>query len=126
MVRLVTSALQRRNLIHVECNLVLSRLPALVVNGDDITIVVENFEGLIDTDVKHRSKLADPALDRSGVAGAMQVLESVAAEGRERIERERERSASVTGRPANAGNWRAGAEDDDRSDPSPSAPKIGW
>lgn len=75
-------------------NMVLSRAFRLsFVNGDDITIVVENFEGLIDTDVEDKSKLVDLALDSSGVAGAMQVLESVAAEGREWIERERERSA---------------------------------
>ncbi len=102
-------------------NMVLSRAFRLsFVNGDDITIVVENFEGLIDTDVEDKSKLVDLALDSSGVAGAMQVLESVAAEGREWIERERERTARRW-RDWKAGERRqleSGAEDvDDRGDP---------
>ncbi|TWP52712.1 hypothetical protein FKR81_10465 [Lentzea tibetensis] len=62
-----------------------------LVNDDEITVVMENFEGLVDKAVEDKKKLAELALENSGVTSALRILESVAAEGREWIEKERER-----------------------------------
>lgn len=62
-----------------------------LVNSQDVTVVVENFDGLTDTDQEDRDALSRMALDTSGVATALHVLEAVAAEGRDWIIRESER-----------------------------------
>lgn len=62
-----------------------------LVNSQDVTVVVENFDGLADTDQEDRAALSRMALDTSGVATALHVLEAVAAEGRDWIIRESER-----------------------------------
>lgn len=62
-----------------------------LVNDRDITVVMENFEGLVDAAVEDKKKLTELALENSGVTSALRILESVAAEGREWIEKERER-----------------------------------
>ncbi len=61
-----------------------------LVNGQEITVLVENFDGLTDA-AETKSYLTRLALDASGVASALHILEAVAAEGREWIQRERER-----------------------------------
>jgi hypothetical protein len=62
-----------------------------LVNDDEITVVMENFEGLVDTAVEDKKKLAELALENSGVTSALRILESVAAEGKDWIDKERER-----------------------------------
>src|SRR5262249_5584075 len=75
-------------------SLVLSRAFRLSLsNGQDITVLVENFDGLVDTTVEDKHQLVDVALDTSGVAAALHILEAIAAEGGEWIDRERERRA---------------------------------
>jgi hypothetical protein len=73
--------------------LVLSRTFRLsLVNNQLISVRVENFdEGLIDRLKENRRHLLELALDVAGVNGALRILESVAAEGRDWIERERRR-----------------------------------
>lgn len=61
------------------------------VNDEKITVVMENFEGLVDTAVEDKKKLAELALENSGVTSALRILESVAAEGKDWIDKERER-----------------------------------
>jgi hypothetical protein len=61
-----------------------------LVNGTEITAVVENFAGIADPG-EDSSRLLRMALDNSGIAGALHVLEAVAAEGREWITREQAR-----------------------------------
>src|SRR5262249_23761871 len=49
--------------------LVLSRAFRLSLsNGQDITVLVENFDGLVDTTVEDKHQLVNLALDTSGVA----------------------------------------------------------
>ena len=63
-----------------------------LVSGQAITVVVENFDdGLLDRMREDPRRLFELALDTSGVAGALRILEAVAAEGREWITQERER-----------------------------------
>ena len=62
------------------------------VHGRVITVVVENFDdGLIDRMREDPQRLFELALDTSGVAGALRVLEAIAAEGKEWIAQERAR-----------------------------------
>jgi hypothetical protein len=84
-----------------------------LVNEQTIEVVVDNYDGLIDEAIEDKSQLDNVALDSSGVAVALQILEAVAAEGREWIARERDRRnrrwhewersrehrAAITGRP---------------------------
>lgn len=61
-----------------------------LLDGQDITVVVENFDGLADAQ-EDPSRLLRMALDSSGISGALHILEAVAAEGRDWIDREHER-----------------------------------
>ncbi len=74
-------------------SLVISRKFQLsLVNDQTIEVVVDNYEGLLDeATTEDKSHLDDIALDSSGVAVALQILEAVAAEGREWIAREQDR-----------------------------------
>lgn len=74
-------------------SLVISRTFELaLVNNQKIEVVVDNYEGLIDdSTTEDRTKLDELALDSSGVAIALHILEAVAAEGREWITREQDR-----------------------------------
>lgn len=74
-------------------SLVISRTFELaLVNDQKIEVVVDNYEGLMDdSTTEDRSELDRLALDSSGVAIALHILEAVAAEGREWITRERDR-----------------------------------
>ncbi|GAB1515109.1 hypothetical protein [Actinophytocola sp. KF-1] len=74
-------------------SLVLSRTFELaLVNDQKIEVVVDNYEGLLDdSTTEDRSALDKLALDASGVAIALHILEAVAAEGREWITREQDR-----------------------------------
>ncbi len=74
-------------------SLVISRTFQLsLVNDQKIDVVVDNYEGLIDdSTTEDRSTLDSMALDSSGVAIALHILEAVAAEGREWITREQDR-----------------------------------
>jgi hypothetical protein len=61
-----------------------------LANGEFIWVAVENFDdGLLDRVREDPERLFELALDTSGVAAALRVLEAVAAEGREWIEHER-------------------------------------
>lgn len=73
--------------------LVLGRMFQLsLMNSQEIAVRVENFdEGLIDRVRENPRHLLELALDVAGINGALRILESVAAEGREWIERERRR-----------------------------------
>lgn len=73
--------------------LVLRRIFALtLVSGDSVKLEVDNYDGLLDeANTEDNTRLSQIARDSSGVAGALQILEAVAAEGREWIARERER-----------------------------------
>lgn len=62
-----------------------------LLNGEDITVIAENFKGIADTTVESESKLVRIALDSSGITGALHILEAVAADGRDWITREQER-----------------------------------
>jgi hypothetical protein len=66
-----------------------------LVNSDSIPVEVDNYEGLLDDssgeDKEGKAHLDEISRDSSGVAGALQILEAVAAEGREWIAKERER-----------------------------------
>jgi hypothetical protein len=62
-----------------------------LLSGEDITVVMESFNGLTDTNVENESELRQIALESSGIAGALHVLEAVAAEGRDWITQEQER-----------------------------------
>jgi len=69
--------------------LVLSQAFSLsLVNGESITVVVENFEGLRDAEVESLDQLRNLALDTAGVVDALRVLEAVASEGQEWTARE--------------------------------------
>ncbi len=73
--------------------LVLGRMFQLaLMNNQLITVRVENFDaGLIDRIKEDHRHLLELALDVAGINGALRILESVAAEGRDWIERERHR-----------------------------------
>ncbi|HWO63104.1 MAG TPA: hypothetical protein VNO31_24035 [Umezawaea sp.] len=62
-----------------------------LVSGQEITVVAANFAGLTDGDVEQESELVRIALLTSGIAGALNILEAVAAEGADWIAREQER-----------------------------------
>jgi hypothetical protein len=62
-----------------------------LVNGQKITVLAENFDDIIDETRENRAYLRHLALDTSGIASAQYILEAVAAEGREWIQRELER-----------------------------------
>lgn len=83
-----------------------------LVSGENISVVMENFRNLIDTALENESELLKIALQTSGVAGALHVLEAVAAEGPDWITREQER------RKRWSKDWDDGADDlrTDRSD----------
>jgi hypothetical protein len=74
-------------------SLVISRTFQLaLVNNQTIKVVVDNYDGLLDESIaEDKSQLDNMALDSSGVAVALQILEAVAGEGREWIARERDR-----------------------------------
>jgi hypothetical protein len=74
-------------------SLVLSRTFQLsLMNSQLIIVRVENFdEGLIDRLKEDPRNLLELALDVAGINGALRILESVAAEGPDWIERERRR-----------------------------------
>jgi hypothetical protein len=61
-----------------------------LLDGKDITTVVENFDGLTEVN-EDPVRLQRMALDTSGITGALHILEAVAAEGRDWIAREQER-----------------------------------
>lgn len=61
-----------------------------LLDGKNITTIVENFDGLTDVS-EDPSRLLRMALDTSGITGALHILEAVAAEGRDWIAREQER-----------------------------------
>jgi hypothetical protein len=61
-----------------------------LLNGEKITLVVEDFEGLADPE-EDGNRLLRIALDSSGISGALHILEAVAAEGRDWTTREHER-----------------------------------
>ena len=66
-----------------------------LVDSDSIPVEVDNYEGLLDDtpgdDKEDKAHLDEISRESSGVAGALQILEAVAAEGREWIAKERER-----------------------------------
>jgi hypothetical protein len=62
-----------------------------LVNNEQIKVRVENFSGLTDYSVEEEAELLRMALQASGIAGAIHVLEAVAAEGRDWIARDQER-----------------------------------
>jgi hypothetical protein len=62
-----------------------------LMSGQQISVVVEGFEGLSDTDLETPAALQNLAFEVSGIAGALHVLEAVCAEGRDWIAREQER-----------------------------------
>jgi hypothetical protein len=71
-------------------SLILSKAFRLsLVNGEEITVVAENFEGMADDRVEDVEQLRSLALDSSGIAGALRVLEAVAGEGAGWTDRER-------------------------------------
>ena len=59
-----------------------------LVSGQTIRVLVENFAGLSDSGLENGADLLRIALQTSGIAGSLHVLEAVAAEGRDWIERE--------------------------------------
>ena len=61
------------------------------MSGEQISVVAEGFEGLTDESVENEAMLQRLALESSGIAGALHVLEAVSAEGRDWIVREQER-----------------------------------
>ncbi|GAB3891854.1 hypothetical protein GCM10029964_065710 [Kibdelosporangium lantanae] len=73
--------------------MVINRTFELILNsGRGVQVEVDNYDGLLDdTTDEDRTQLDRVALDSSGVTSALQILEAVAAEGREWIVRERER-----------------------------------
>jgi hypothetical protein len=83
------------NDVHLtdKSSLVISRTFQLaLVNDQKVEVVVDNYEGLIDdSTTEDRSTLDSMALDSSGVAIALHILEAVAAEGRDWITREQDR-----------------------------------
>ncbi|MFJ8959118.1 hypothetical protein ACIRG5_06975 [Lentzea sp. NPDC102401] len=62
-----------------------------LVNGADITVVAENFRNADDAVLEDESELYLVALQTSGIDAALPVLEAVAAEGSDWIDREQER-----------------------------------
>ncbi|MFB9689389.1 hypothetical protein [Amycolatopsis plumensis] len=62
-----------------------------LVSGEQISVVAEGFEGLTDENLENEAMLQRIALESSGIAGALHVLEAVSAEGRDWIVREQER-----------------------------------
>jgi hypothetical protein len=83
-----------------------------LVSGENISVVMENFRNLSDAALENESELLKIALQTSGIAGALHVLETVAAEGPDWITREQER------RERWSKDWYDGANDarPDRSD----------
>ncbi|MGB3444651.1 MAG: hypothetical protein WBA97_38415 [Actinophytocola sp.] len=101
--------------------LVISRTFELaLVNDQKIEVVVDNYEGLIDDSAtEDRNKLDELALDSSGVAIALHILEAVAAEGREWITREQDR------RDRRWREWERGGRDSTALGGRPWPPRIG-
>ncbi|WP_225440053.1 hypothetical protein [Amycolatopsis eburnea] len=62
-----------------------------LISGEQISVVAESFDGLTDTSLESETALQRIALEVSGIAGALHVLEAVSAEGRDWITREQER-----------------------------------
>ncbi|SMD20959.1 hypothetical protein [Lentzea albidocapillata] len=62
-----------------------------LVNGRDITVVAENFRNANDSVLEDESELFLVALQTSGIDAALPILEAVAAEGSDWIDREQER-----------------------------------
>ncbi|MET8847619.1 hypothetical protein [Amycolatopsis sp. NPDC004625] len=62
-----------------------------LVSGEKISVVAEGFEGLTDENLENEAMLQRMAMESSGIAGALHVLEAVSAEGRDWITREQER-----------------------------------
>ncbi|WP_103355602.1 hypothetical protein [Amycolatopsis sp. CA-128772] len=62
-----------------------------LVSGEKISVVAEGFEGLADENLENEAMLQRMAMESSGIAGALHVLEAVSAEGRDWIAREQER-----------------------------------
>ncbi|SDP40025.1 hypothetical protein [Lentzea jiangxiensis] len=62
-----------------------------LVNGRDITVVAENFRNSNDSLLEDESELFLVALQTSGIDAALPILEAVAAEGSDWIDREQER-----------------------------------
>ena len=68
------------------------RIMLMSGDGDAINILIENFDDeFADHREKDKRQLYEMAIDSSGVAAALRVLEAVAADGRQWIERDRER-----------------------------------
>ncbi|MEV5719391.1 hypothetical protein AB0L41_36370 [Amycolatopsis mediterranei] len=89
-----------------------------LVSGEQISVVAEGFEGLTDESVENAAMLQRLALESSGIAGALHVLEAVSAEGRDWIVREQER------RRRRSEDWRRGEHgpgllDADEPEPAP-------
>ncbi|MFE6610291.1 hypothetical protein [Amycolatopsis sp. NPDC057786] len=74
-----------------------------LLSGEDISVLVEGTGGLTDMTVEDESEILQTSLTASGIAGALHVLEAVAAEGRDWIVREQER------RRRRSQDWRAGS-----------------
>ncbi len=72
-----------------------------LLNSEEITVVVESFEGFADQE-EDSSRLFQIALDTSGISRALHILEAVAAEGRDWITQEHER------RERRSADWREG------------------
>jgi hypothetical protein len=62
-----------------------------LVNGADITVVAENFRNANDSVLEDESELHLVALQTSGIDAALPILEAVAAEGSDWIDRDQER-----------------------------------
>ncbi|MFD9736488.1 hypothetical protein [Umezawaea sp. NPDC059074] len=73
-----------------------------LASSQEITVVAANFAGLTDGDLEQESELVRIALLTSGIAGALSILEAVAAEGADWITREQER------RERRSRDWRDG------------------
>lgn len=73
-----------------------------LVSRQEITVVAANFAGLTDADQEQEAELVRIALLTSGIEGALNILEAVAAEGADWITREQER------RERRSRDWRDG------------------
>ncbi|WP_208636084.1 hypothetical protein [Amycolatopsis thailandensis] len=74
-----------------------------LLSSEDITVLVEGAGGLTDVTMEDESVVLQTSLMASGIAGALHVLEAVAAEGRDWIVREQER------RRRRSQDWRTGS-----------------
>jgi hypothetical protein len=79
-----------------------------LVNSEPIDIVVENFDrGFLDRFRENKAALLELALDNSGVAGAVRLLDTIAAEGPNWLRLQRERRNVQIDDFMEAQNWQA-------------------